>query len=111
MTSRPRRRPLRERLDRLLGLALIAGSGALLAVALLQRDWESVPGTLLFMALGGRFLLEPRRRQLATAGIFAAVLVFVVVRALQGEWAWALAGCVPAVLLALMLRPRQPAVR
>ncbi|NHC43958.1 hypothetical protein [Motilibacter aurantiacus] len=110
MKQRVRRR-LAERLERLLGWALIAGSAVLLAVALLQRDWESVPGTMLFMALGGRFLVAPRYRQLATAGIFTAVLVFVVVRAVQGEWAWALAGLVPGALLALMLRPRREAVR
>ncbi|NHC16183.1 hypothetical protein [Motilibacter deserti] len=105
------RRSLAERAERLLGLALIAGSAALLAVALLQRDWESLPGTLLFMALGGRFLLERRYRQLASAVIFAAVLGFIVVRALQGEWLWALAACVPALLLGLSLRPQQRAPR
>jgi hypothetical protein len=109
--KQPLRQRLVDRLERLVGLALIAGSAALLAVSLLQRDWESIPGTLLFMALGGRFLLERRHRRLATAVIFAAVVVFIVVRGLQGEWLWVLAACVPALFLGLMLRPQRPAVR
>ena len=110
MKQRVRER-LAAGLERLLGWALIAGSAALFAVALVQRDWASLPGTLLFMAIGARFLIDRRYRQLAGALIFAAVLVFVVVRAVQGEWGWVLAGCVPALLLGLSLRPRRAPVR
>jgi hypothetical protein len=105
------RRPWRERFERTIGAALIAGSAVLLAVALLQRDWESLPGPVLFMALGARYFLEPRRRQYAGWGILAGVVVFILVRAVQGEWGWVLAGCVPAVLLALSFWPRRAAVR